>query len=156
MDLAAEELADGHVTLVPFDAMRDGADLRAMAEALGEKIATWPHYAPPADWIGWWLGDIERRTGEGALIPFRVQHPDGRFAGITSPRGGMAHVFRVEDGGLAEALAQADVCGLAAHALGFVTTDGTGGCRVIVPGGKVMDEGRAEVAWDNHLVRLNV
>ncbi|MCA8902293.1 MAG: GNAT family N-acetyltransferase [Hyphomonas sp.] len=98
MDLAAEELADGHVTLVPFDAMRDGADLRAMAEALGEKIATWPHYAPPADWIGWWLGDIERRTGEGALIPFRVQHPDGRFAGITTYLSPDKHSKNVEIG----------------------------------------------------------
>lgn len=84
VDLAAEELASRHVTLVPFDVMRDGADLRTMAEGLGEKIATWPYYAPPADWIGWWLGDIERRNGEGVLIPFRVQHPDGRFAGITT------------------------------------------------------------------------
>ncbi|MEZ5953025.1 MAG: GNAT family protein [Hyphomonas sp.] len=84
MDLAAAELADRHVTLVPFDVSRDGSALRAMAEALGERIATWPYYAPPADWIGYWLGEIERRTGDGFLIPFRVQHPDGRFAGITT------------------------------------------------------------------------
>lgn len=112
---------------------------------------------------------LHRRGAAPRLLEAGVEQPrmrgyagsvafsgDGRFAGITSPRGGMVHLFRVEDGGLAEALAQADVCGLAAHALGFITTDGTGGCRVIVPGGKVTDEGRADVAWDNHLVRLNV
>ncbi|HPE47653.1 MAG TPA: GNAT family protein [Hyphomonas sp.] len=84
MQLAAAELANSHVTLVPFDVDRDGAELRAMAEQLGERIATWPYYAPAADWIGYWLGEIERRTGEGVLIPFRVEWPDGRFAGITT------------------------------------------------------------------------
>ena len=84
MDLRAVELADRHVALVPFDVARDGADLRAMAGELGERIATWPYYNPPADWIGGWLATIARMEGEGRLIPFRVNDPDGHFAGITT------------------------------------------------------------------------
>ena len=61
MQLAAAELANSHVTLVPFDVDRDGAELRAMAEQLGERIATWPYYAPAADWIGYWLVHRIRR-----------------------------------------------------------------------------------------------
>jgi uncharacterized protein len=81
---------------------------------------------------------------------------NGTMVGITSPRGGMAHFFRVADGTFAEAVAQVDVCGLAAHASGFVTTDGTGGCRIVTPGSGARAETRSEVAWDNHLVRLGI
>jgi uncharacterized protein len=80
---------------------------------------------------------------------------DGRLVAITSPRGGRMHVYRVGDGSFLEGVAQADVCGLAAHASGFVATDGTGGCRIVTPGGGTRAETRAAVAWDNHLVRLN-
>lgn len=84
MDLRVDELSDGHVTLVPFDVARDGEDLRGMAEALGERIETWPYYNPPTDWIGAWLANIEARAADGKLIPFRVSRPDGRFAGIST------------------------------------------------------------------------
>ncbi len=84
MDLRAAELADSHVTLVPFDVARDGDALRQMAVALGDRIATWPYYAPERDWVSGWLTDIERRAGAGLLIPFAVLWPDGRFAGMTS------------------------------------------------------------------------
>ena len=84
MDLRVNELSDRHVTLVPFDVARDGADLRAMAEGLGQRIETWPYYNPPSDWIGAWVANIEARTANGLLIPFRVSRPDGRFAGIST------------------------------------------------------------------------
>jgi RimJ/RimL family protein N-acetyltransferase len=84
MDLRVDELSDRHVTLVPFDVARDGPALRDMAEALGTRIETWPYYNPPSDWIGAWLANIEARTADGKLIPFRVSRPDGRFAGITT------------------------------------------------------------------------
>ena len=84
MDLHTGELADRHVTLVPFDVARDGPDLRAMAEALGDRIETWPYYNPPADWIGTWLDHITAQVAAGTLIPFRVAHSDGRFAGIST------------------------------------------------------------------------
>jgi RimJ/RimL family protein N-acetyltransferase len=84
MDLRAGELSDRHVTLVPFDVARDGPALRDMAETLGPRIETWPYYNPPSDWIGAWLANIEARTADGKLIPFRVSRPDGRFAGIST------------------------------------------------------------------------
>lgn len=84
MDLRVNELTDRHVTLIPFDVTRDGADLRAMAERLGQRIETWPYYNPPSDWIGAWLANIETRTADGFLIPFRVSRPDGRFVGIST------------------------------------------------------------------------
>ena len=59
MDLRVDELSDRHVTLVPFDVARDGADLRAMAQELGTRIETWPYYNPPSDWIAVWLANIE-------------------------------------------------------------------------------------------------
>lgn len=84
MDLRVDELSDRHVTLVPFDVARDGADLRAMAQGLGTRIETWPYYNPPSDWIAVWLANIEASLAAGSLIPFRVSHPDGRFAGIST------------------------------------------------------------------------
>lgn len=79
---------------------------------------------------------------------------DEARVGITSPRGGMAHIFGVADGMLSEAVPQQDVCGLAAHPEGFVSTDGLGGCRVLREDGGGPAGTRSEVAWDNHLVRL--
>jgi RimJ/RimL family protein N-acetyltransferase len=84
MDLRVDELSDRHVRLVPFDVARDGADLRAMAEGLGTRVETWPYYNPPSDWIAVWLANIEASLAAGSLIPFRVSHPDGRFAGIST------------------------------------------------------------------------
>lgn len=73
---------------------------------------------------------------------------------ITSPRGGMAHVFDVSTGALTQAIAQPDICGLAAHEAGLIATDGTGGCRIIATAGGVTGEERTGVAWDNHLIRI--
>ena len=98
MDLRAVELADRHVTLVPFEVARDGADLRAMAGELGERIETWPYYNPPADWVSGWLEQIGRRMADGLLIPFRVSGPDGRFVGITTYLGPDAYSKNVEIG----------------------------------------------------------
>ncbi|KCZ85640.1 hypothetical protein HAD_08145 [Hyphomonas adhaerens MHS-3] len=84
MDVRADELSDRYVTLVPFDVARDGDDLRAMADALGPRIETWPYYNPPSDWVGAWLANIEARTAEGTLIPFRISRPDGQFAGLST------------------------------------------------------------------------
>lgn len=98
MELAAAELADSHVALTPFDVTRDGADLRAMAEGLGERIMTWPYYAPPADWVSGWLATITRMEGEGRLIPFRVNNADGCFAGITTYLSPDSHSKNVEIG----------------------------------------------------------
>ncbi|WP_424931734.1 DUF1513 domain-containing protein [Amaricoccus macauensis] len=79
---------------------------------------------------------------------------DGTQVGITSPRGGTSHIYGVSSGQLEQALAQRDVCGIAAHPDGFLATDGLGGCQIIGNREENPAPVRAEVAWDNHLVKL--
>ncbi|MEX3314649.1 DUF1513 domain-containing protein [Sulfitobacter sp. PS-8MA] len=77
---------------------------------------------------------------------------DGSAVGITSPRGGRLHVFGT-DGQFMAAQRRADICGLAPGAGGFVATDGLGG--LLRGGGAGLAPlGKAERAWDNHLVAL--
>ncbi|NUH67146.1 DUF1513 domain-containing protein [Sulfitobacter sp. S0837] len=76
----------------------------------------------------------------------------GDAVGITSPRGGRLHVFDTE-GQFKVAHRRADICGLAPGAEGFVATDGLGGLlRGDMAG--LSPLGRADRAWDNHLVAL--
>ena len=58
--------------------------LRDMAEKSGERLATWPFYNPPGDWITPWTRTIRQRTEAGTLIPFAVLTHDDRFAGMTA------------------------------------------------------------------------
>ena len=71
----------------------------------------------------------------------------GDAVAITSPRGGVAHVFPAA-GGAPEIVERADVCGAATAPGGLVLSDGAGG----------LTSGRAArrhpCAWDNHLVAL--
>ncbi|RYH02616.1 DUF1513 domain-containing protein [Salipiger sp. IMCC34102] len=71
---------------------------------------------------------------------------DGSRVAITSPRGGVAHIY----GGDAdpEILHRADICGVAPFGKGFAFTDGLGGA--LTPKGAR----RHPVAWDNHLVPI--
>jgi len=77
---------------------------------------------------------------------------DGRYVGITSPRGGRLHLFH-PDGRFAASNKRADVCGLAPGARGVVLTDGMGG--VFRSGSAGLSRlALAERAWDNHLVAI--
>ncbi len=84
MELRSAPLEDRFVRLVPFDLDRHAPMLRDMAEKSGERLATWPFYNPPGDWITPWTKTIRQRTEAGTLIPFAVTMPDGRFAGMTA------------------------------------------------------------------------
>tara|TARA_R100000365_G_C2747538_1_gene77569 strand:- start:1900 stop:2502 length:603 start_codon:yes stop_codon:yes gene_type:complete len=84
VQLAPVTLENRFVWLVPFDLERHAADLRDMAERSGERLATWPYFNPPGDWITPWVATIRKRAEAGTLIPFAVILPDGRFAGMTA------------------------------------------------------------------------
>ena len=73
---------------------------------------------------------------------------------ISSPRGNRLHRFAT-DGTFLGAVQRRDVCGVAAGAQGFIATDGLGGV-IAVDGGRARALVRAERAWDNHLVRLDL
>lgn len=84
MKLEPVTLENRHVRLVPFDLDVHATELRDMAERSGERLATWPYYNPPGDWIGVWIRNIRTRIETGTLLPFAVLTPDGHFAGMTS------------------------------------------------------------------------
>lgn len=84
MELRPAPLEDRFVRLVPFDPGLHAPMLRDMAERSGERLATWPFYNPPGDWITPWTQTIRQRTEAGTLIPFAVEMHDGRFAGMTA------------------------------------------------------------------------
>lgn len=78
---------------------------------------------------------------------------DGALVAISSPRGGMIHVFDAETGAFAWHLEEEDVCGLNIGAQGFIATAGTG--RMIrFDGPKAQLLRHADLAWDNHLVMV--
>ncbi|WP_136637144.1 DUF1513 domain-containing protein [Pseudooceanicola onchidii] len=76
----------------------------------------------------------------------------GGQVGITSPRGGRAHLFGL-DGAFKETLHRTDVCGLAARGHGMIATDGLGGVMRLGADG-MTPLTLAPRAWDNHLVRI--
>lgn len=85
MKLEPVTLENGHVRLVPFNVEVHSHELRDMAERSGERLATWPYYNPPADWIGAWVRNIRARTEAGTLLPFAVlTRGTGDFAGMTA------------------------------------------------------------------------
>ncbi|ANT61287.1 twin-arginine translocation pathway signal [Salipiger sp. CCB-MM3] len=77
---------------------------------------------------------------------------DGQEIAITSPRGGRIHRFS-EAGAFLGAVSRTDVCGLATHEGGYIASDGLGGL-IELRGDAPRALRRAEVAWDNHLVRI--
>ncbi|MDX1294565.1 MAG: GNAT family protein [Hyphomonas sp.] len=77
-------LENPFVRLVPFDVESHADALRDMAERSGQRLATWPYFNPPGDWISVWVASIRKRAEAGALLPFAVLMPDGGFAGMTA------------------------------------------------------------------------
>ena len=77
---------------------------------------------------------------------------DGTEVAITSPRGGRLQRF-APDGAFLGAVARADICGLAPLGSGFLASDGFGGL-IAVDGARARPLGRADAAWDNHVVAL--
>ncbi|MDF1803968.1 DUF1513 domain-containing protein [Thalassovita sp.] len=78
---------------------------------------------------------------------------DGAQVAISSPRGGMIHVFDTQTGAFAWHVTEEDVCGLNHTSTGFLATAGTG--RIIRFNNAqptVLQAGT--IAWDNHLVAV--
>ncbi|MDA5556833.1 DUF1513 domain-containing protein [Shimia sp. MMG029] len=76
---------------------------------------------------------------------------DGREVAITSPRGGVVHVFDLASGTFLRGVDQEDVCGIGARAAGFFFTTGTGAV------GALGDSVRQQpVQFDNHLVPIGM
>ena len=92
-----------------------------------------------------------RLQGYGGSVAFSG---DGALLGVTSPRGGRAHVYDVASGAFLGAAALPDVCGLAGRGDGLLCSDGLGGLHHL--GGNVRPAPLTwhNLAWDNHLVRL--
>lgn len=79
---------------------------------------------------------------------------DGEQIITTSPRGGVAIVWDRATRKPIRTLKQADVCGAAPHADGFVISDGLGGLEAIVREGeasRMLRERDRTIAWDNHM-----
>jgi uncharacterized protein len=72
---------------------------------------------------------------------------------ITSPKGGAAMIFDA-DGSHVATHHRADLCGAAAHTLGFVLTDGGGAVWAADEAG-LSPLVAGETQWDNHLVGLS-
>ncbi|WP_420567810.1 DUF1513 domain-containing protein [Thalassovita sp.] len=78
---------------------------------------------------------------------------DGAQVAISSPRGGMIHVFEAATGAFDWHVTEEDVCGLNRGPGGFVATAGTG--RIIgFDGPEQRQIAQADLAWDNHLIRI--
>ena len=89
-------------------------------------------------------------NGYGGSVAFSG---DGSLLAVSSPRGGRVQAFDAETGALVHGLAMEDVCGLGAAPGGFLLSSGTGQlARMGAEGATPIT--RAEVRWDNHLVRL--
>lgn len=79
---------------------------------------------------------------------------DGETVAITSPRGGLCHVFTLAGRRVVAQIRLADVCGIATHHDGFLLSSGTG---VLFSGNEMAFRERAihPRAWDNHLVAMH-
>ena len=84
MQIAPVTLENRFVRLVPFDIDAHAEALRDMAERSGQRLATWPYFNPPGDWISVWVKAIRKRAEAGTLVPFAVLTPEGRFAGMSA------------------------------------------------------------------------
>lgn len=78
---------------------------------------------------------------------------DNTQVAITSPRGGVVHVFELRSGALLNVIEMADVCGLGPGASGFAISAGTGEFGAI-RGGALRGVRPHALQWDNHLIAL--
>lgn len=78
---------------------------------------------------------------------------DGRKVGITAPRGGLLQIFDGQTAELLTSQRRPDISGIAAHADGFVATDGNG-VMFQIAGQTKVKLSHADLHWDNHLVKI--
>ncbi|MEZ5714916.1 MAG: DUF1513 domain-containing protein [Paracoccaceae bacterium] len=78
---------------------------------------------------------------------------DGTLAAISSPLGGLAHVYELGTGKMVAEYEASDICGLGPVKGGFFFTTGTGASGRI-GGSDVTDAATSRLSWDNHLVAI--
>lgn len=78
---------------------------------------------------------------------------DEKSVAITSPRGGVAHIYDVKSGTLSGRISQPDVCGISARRRGFILTDGRGKISHLSNKHRFVKT-HADRSWDNHLIAL--
>jgi hypothetical protein len=78
---------------------------------------------------------------------------DGNSIAVTSPRGGMVHIYAASNGMLLEDRQLTDVCGVVSFGSTFVLTSGTGALRSITRGVDNFSR-QVDAKWDNHLVAI--
>ncbi len=156
--------------LSPDGALLDQIDLPDLAQnsirhlaLIGDTIAFTMQWegdpAEPVPQLGLWT------PGTGPILcepapqdTFTMQGYAGSVAAtgdrvlITSPKGGAAMIFAADGTHLATHH-RADLCGAAAHAGGFILTDGLGALWAGDDNG-LAPLGTGSTAWDNHLVPL--
>jgi hypothetical protein len=93
-----------------------------------------------------------RRSVQG-YIGSIVYAQDGKSVAVTSPRGGVVHVYDAAKGTLVRRISLPDVCGIAAQGQDFAVTSGTGDLGSLTAGGRGLHSA-APLMWDNHLVAL--
>ncbi|MFV1527913.1 MULTISPECIES: DUF1513 domain-containing protein [unclassified Phaeobacter] len=93
---------------------------------------------------------LRNLDGYGGSLAFSR---DGTQIAVTSPRGGVVQIADCASGALLHEVRLADVCGLTGAGAGFIVTTGTGEVSTI-RNGTLTHLGRADLAWDNHLVPI--
>ncbi|WP_341365551.1 DUF1513 domain-containing protein [Yoonia sp. BS5-3] len=78
---------------------------------------------------------------------------DGRTIAVTSPRGGLLHLYDAASKQLIKAEALADICGVATLGPAFAVTSGTGALRQ-TDGQQTIGSRQANLQWDNHLIPI--
>ena len=79
--------------------------------------------------------------------------PDGNRVAISSPRGGLAHVYDPDSGTLVSAMPAPDICGLGPCDGGFFYTTGSGETGRLSRA-ESLPVSHPNLNWDNHLVAL--
>ncbi|MGH1369884.1 MAG: DUF1513 domain-containing protein [Maritimibacter sp.] len=93
--------------------------------------------------------DAQMMTGYAGSVSFSG---DGTEVAYTSPMGGRMLVFDTQ-GTFRRSISRTDICGLAPHPEGFITSDGLGALIKITNSGASMLS-KSDAAWDNHIVAL--
>ena len=78
---------------------------------------------------------------------------NGKVIAVTSPRGGVLHLYDAERLVLDQVYGMQDVCGVAARDRGFAITSGTGDIGSFAGQSPVLAHSDA-LRWDNHLVEV--
>ena len=98
-------------------------------------------------------GDDVAQRSLGGYVGAVAFSGDGTRVAISSPVGGVVQIFDVAGGALVDAVARADICGLALAGGRLIATDGLGGIARLDGPAPGLFAAR-DRAWDNHVIPL--